>query len=78
MMRAPQVTLQVQGTAHLSWLVRWAPPRPRGIPRDDLDRARIRDRVWWGLLKLQMACLSILNQLFAEGREDLKSNACWG
>ena len=34
--------------------MRWAPPRPGGIPRDDLDRAGIRDRLWWGLLKLQM------------------------
>jgi hypothetical protein len=72
MMRAPQLTLQVQGTAYLSWLVRWAPPRPGGIPRDDLDRPGIRDRLWWGLLKLQMgandvqlACLIILDVLLA-------------
>jgi len=42
------------------------PPRPRGVRRDDSDRAGMRDRIWWGLLKLQMgangvelACLSI-------------------
>ncbi len=73
MMRAPQLTL------------RWAPPRPRGTPGDDLDRAGIRDRLWWGLLKLQMggndvelACLSILNELSAGGRENLKPCGCWG
>ena len=41
---------------------------PTGIPRDDLNRAGIRDRLWWGLLKLQigannveLAYLSVLN-----------------
>ncbi len=61
------------------------PPRPEGIPRDELDRAGFRDRLWWGLLMLQMggldvelACLSILNELSAGGREDLKPSARWG
>ncbi len=42
-----------------------------------MDRAGIRDRLWWGLLKLQMgandvelACLSILNELSAGGRKN--------
>ncbi len=45
-----------------------------------------RDRLWWGLLKLhrgggndvELACLSILNELSAGGREDLKPSARWG
>ena len=78
MMRAPQLTLPVHGTAKLSWLVRWAPPRPQ-------EMTGIRGRLWWGLLKLQMgadnvelACLSILNELSANCRENLKLSGCWG
>ena len=58
---------------------------PTGIPRDDLDWAGIKDRLWWGLLKLQMgannvelACLSILNELSAGGRENLKPSEMLG
>ncbi len=50
-----------------------------------MDRAGIRDRLWWGMLKLQMgangvelACLNILNELSAGGRENLKPSGCWG
>ena len=50
-----------------------------------MDRAGIKDRLWWGLLKLQMgandvelACLSILNELSAGGRDNLKPSGCWG
>ena len=50
-----------------------------------MDRAGIKDRLWWGLLKLQMgandvelACLSILNELSAGGRENLKPSEMLG
>ncbi len=59
------------------------PPRPRGVSTDHLDRAGTRDRLWWGLLKINMgangvelACLSILKELSAGGRENLKPSGC--
>ncbi len=33
---------------------RWDPPRHRGIPKNDLDRAGIRGKLWWGLLKIHI------------------------
>ena len=53
-MWAPELTLQVEGSAELSWLVSRTPPRPGGVPRDDMDCAWAGDRLSLGWQEAHM------------------------